>query len=277
MYTSSFIKEEVLGREKCDSFVIGGNSIGGYTALGVAASDRVTTSMDGEATNTLSSTGAPGALACKGLILMNSAGPVLTEEEINQKKEDYDVSVAEQTGLDLLGEFSSPPPRLIQIGGEGLLSYLRPQIQSICKNLYPTNPAAVDDELCGGILRDSQDPGAINVMISGSKLPPPRTTNELLGASFGSTTSRTSVTKKNYGVKECIFDGSVLVAQGFLDPLNDAKGRAMNLEKLRDGITVNPINGGHCPHDELPEEIGEAIAKWMSTLDDTSVTSTSAV
>ena len=64
-----------------------------------------------------------------------------------------------------------------------MLAYLQPQIQSICKNLYPTNPDAVDNNLCSGILRgDSLDPGAINVMISGSKLPPPRTANELLGA-----------------------------------------------------------------------------------------------
>ena len=63
------------------------------------------------------------------------------------------------------------------------IALLQLQIQSICKNLYPTNPDAVDNNLCSGILRgDSLDPGAINVMISGSKLPPPRTVNELLGA-----------------------------------------------------------------------------------------------
>ena len=124
------------------------------------------------------------------------------------------------------------------------MAYLRPQIQSICRNLYPTNPSAVDDKLCDGILRDSLDPGAINVMISGSKLPPPRTANELLGADFGS-----SKTKVSSNVEEGTFDGPVLVAQGILDPLNDARGRADLLGELRSGITISRMNGGHCPHD----------------------------
>ena len=66
--------------------------------------------------------------------------------------------------------------------GNGLLSYLRPRIQSICVNLYPTNPAAVDDNLCDTIERDSVDPGGIAVMVSGTKLPPPRSMNEMLEA-----------------------------------------------------------------------------------------------
>ncbi len=129
------------------------------------------------------------------------------------------------------------------VGGEGLLWYLRPRIQSICVNLYPTNPTAVDNTLCSGILRDSLDPGAINVMISGSKLPPPRTANELLGADFGSSINK-EYNKNQTIFNESTFDGPVLVAQGFLDPLNDAKGRAEMFGGLRDGITVNPINAG---------------------------------
>lgn len=157
--------------------------------------------------------------------------------------------------------YDSPPPRgLAKVGGNGLLSYLRPRIQSICKNLYPTNPKAVDDNLCDGILRDSLDPGAINVMISGSKLPPPRTANELLGAEFGSSKSKPTST-----VKQGTFDGPVLVAQGILDPLNDALGRAESLGKLRSGITVSKIDGGHCPHDELPDIIANEITSWIAT------------
>ena len=148
----------------------------------------------------------------------------------------------------------SPPPRdIAKYGGNGLLAYLRPRIQSICTNLYPTNPAAVDNNLCDGILRDSLDPGAINVMISGSKLPPPRTANELLGADFGSSTSKNKISSSSSSspqvVRERTFDGPVLVAQGILDPLNDAKGRADMLDDLRMGITVSRMDAGHCPHD----------------------------
>ena len=152
---------------------------------------------------------------------------------------------------------------MASIGGTALLWYLRPRIQSICRNLYPTNPGAVDDILCGGILRDSLDPGAINVMISGSKLPPPRTANELLGADFGSSKNRGYETSFLSKYKEGTFDGPVLVAQGVLDPLNDAKDRAELLRKLRKGIKIDSLNAGHCPHDELPGDIAKSISKWM--------------
>jgi pimeloyl-ACP methyl ester carboxylesterase len=149
-----------------------------------------------------------------------------------------------------------PLPRFVaRAFGEGLLAYLRPQIQSICVNLYPTNPDAVDSELCENIRRDSLDPGAINVMIAGSKLPTPRTYNEVIAADFGRT--------KDTSLLESIFTGPVLVAQGILDPLNDAKGRAAMLGTLRKGVKSVPLQGGHCPHDEIPEEVAGAIAEWM--------------
>lgn len=156
-----------------------------------------------------------------------------------------------------------PPPRdVARIGGTALLAYLRPRIESICKTLYPTNPNAVDDVLSVNILRDSLDPGAINVMISGSKLPPPRTANELLGADFGSARSHSKEDSSIIPAAEGMWEGRTLVAQGELDPLNDAKTRARLLGELRKGITVKPINAGHCPHDELNEDVACAIAQW---------------
>lgn len=154
---------------------------------------------------------------------------------------------------------------MAKVGGTGLLWYLRPRIQSICKNLYPTNPSAVDNVLCDGILRDSLDPGALNVMISGSKLPPPRTANELLGADFGSAKNRGYISSFQSKFEEGTFDGPVLVAQGLLDPLNDAKGRAEMFGKLRSGIKVDPINGGHCPHDELPLDVAKSVLSWLES------------
>ena len=165
----------------------------------------------------------------------------------------------------ILFEHSPPPRQLASIFGAGLLWYLRPRIQSICKNIYPTNPAAVDDILCGDILRDSLDPGAINVMISGSKLPPPRTANELLGADFGSSKNRSTKSTFRSKYNEGTFGGPVLVAQGLLDPLNDAKGRAKMFRELRDGIKVDPINAGHCPHDELEVDVAKSISRWLTS------------
>lgn len=183
---------------------------------------------------------------------MNSAGQIKRREEIDESQR---VTVAQVTSGDALPKCSPPlPGTAARAFGNGLLWYLRPRIQSICKNLYPTNPGAVNESLVKSILRDSLDPGAINVMISGSKLPPPRTANELLGADYGSATA---------AQKEGRWMGPVLVAQGMLDPLNDAKGRASMLGDLREGITVTPIDAGHCPHDELPEDVANAIDAWM--------------
>ena len=96
----------------------------------------------------------------------------------------------------------------------------------------------MDDDLCDTIERDSVDPGGISVMVSGTKLPTPRSMNEMLQADYG-------CASKDSAVPEASFSGPVLVATGVLDPLNDAKGRSEGLAALRDGIDFDPINAGH--------------------------------
>jgi len=195
---------------------------------------------------------------------MNSAGPVKTRDEIaaQQEKGLQAETIAQATALDGLPACRPPPRPVGRAFGNVLLSYLRPRIQSICVNLYPTNPAAVDDELCDSIRRDSLDPGAINVMMAGAKLPAPRTANELLGADFGSCRQHLD---GQYEVQESTFDGPVLIAQGVLDPLNDAADRMKRYGALRAGIATDAIQAGHCPHDELPEAVAQSMARWWPT------------
>ena len=251
-YVGDFVKEIGIAHENWDSFVVGGNSIGGYTSMSVAADDSVT----GE--GAFSSLGAPGSNRCSGLTLFNTAGKIQSQEEIvaAQASGDEFVTVAQLTAQDGLSACKPAPRPIARIFGHGLLASLRPNIPQICKNVYPINPEAADDQLCRNILRDSLDPGAVNVMISGSKLPIPRTANEILGADIGS--GRDEI--------EGIFRGPVLVAQGMLDPLNDARGRAAMLGSLREGITVTAINGGHCPHDEVPRESMDALVQWAKQI-----------
>lgn len=94
-------------------------------------------------------------------------------------------------------------------------------------------------------------------MISGSKLPPSRTANELLAADYGAASDTPE------DVPESTWKGPVLIATGIKDPLNDAKGRTEMFGALRDGITMAPIEAGHCPHDELPNAVAAAVARWM--------------
>jgi pimeloyl-ACP methyl ester carboxylesterase len=147
------------------------------------------------------------------------------------------------------------------------------QVAEICRNLYKKRPEQVDDRLVYNIVRsdplphnpppllplallplaffrstdlplpcptlmwcrDSKDPGALGVFASGGRLPPPRPANELLRK----------------------FNGPVLVAQGALDPLNDAKGRAELLRTCYDKTVVRLIEAGHCPHVSTPHPTAE--------------------
>jgi pimeloyl-ACP methyl ester carboxylesterase len=169
-YIGDFIKEIAVHKLNWESFVIGGNSIGGFTCMSSAANDAI---LDDKA---VSGSGSPGTGRCTGAVLMNPAGVIRSKQEIeNLVKGNTEnlliESVAQITATDCLPPCKPIPRPIARAFGNGLLSYLRPRIQSICKNLYPTNPAAVDEALCSNILRDSLDPGAINVMVSGSKLP----------------------------------------------------------------------------------------------------------
>ena len=83
-YVSSFVKEISVRKKKWDKFVVGGNSIGGYTAMGVAADDTVPLSDEIAGVNAVSASGAPGTNRCNGLVLMNSAGRILSREEVDK-------------------------------------------------------------------------------------------------------------------------------------------------------------------------------------------------
>ena len=121
---------------------------------------------------------------------------------------------------------------------------MQPQIKSLCEWLYPSNPSAVSTQnVDANILRDSNDPGAAGVIASGGKLPTPRPVNDLFRE----------------------YTGPVLIAQGALDPLNDAKSRARQFELVREGVSVDLLQLGHCPMDEGPEQVGSSIKKWSVT------------
>jgi len=220
-------------------FVIAGNSIGGGLSCGVASNLRD---------------------LCKGVVLCNTAGraiePAEFEAELSAAK---GKTVGEQTLRVRKDPRSLPPYVPPPFGGQALLDafgwvliqYLRPQLRSLLTKYYPTVPEASDDVLADTISRDSCDPGAANVIASGQKLPPQRTLNEVLSPDHG-------------------FGGPVLVPQGALDPLTGAKlaqNRAKLLQRMRPGVTVSFLDAGHCPHDEVPEQVAAEIVRWWPSLD----------
>ena len=153
--------------------------------------------------------------------------------------------MARQTFEGRLPEFNPPNRFLLEAGSELLLLGLRPRIRPILDWLYPARPGSVTDELASDILRDSLDFGAKHVIMSGGKLPPPQSANELLDPALG-----------NYG-------GPVLVCQGVLDPLNDAALRATQFGAVREGVDVVRVEAGHCVMDEKPEVVAEEVGRWI--------------
>jgi len=63
-----------------------------------------------------------------------------------------------------------------------------------------------------------------------------------------------------------LWKGPTAVVQGVLDPLNDAKGRADLLARECPGLRVWAINAGHCPHDESPQEVNQALLDFVEQM-----------
>ena len=144
--------------------ILMGNSIGGYMAQSAAAF--------------------LGPDVCRGVVLLNSAGPLFTMKEYQTLLESSGGTVLErmQKGYGEeagLPQYSPPPQWLVDFGAWALMSGLQPNIEGILKSLYPSNPEPIKP-LAAEILRDSKDPFASNVIGCFSRLGPNRPTNELL-------------------------------------------------------------------------------------------------
>lgn len=60
-----------------------------------------------------------------------------------------------------------------------------------------------------------------------------------------------------------LYKGPVLIVQGVLDPLNSSAKRADALEAAIENSEKVCIDAGHCPHDEVPEQVNSAIVDFM--------------
>lgn len=86
---------------------------------------------------------------------------------------------------------------------------------------------------------------AVQVLKSGFYLAPPRPLPYLLNQ---------------------LYQRPVLIVQGVKDPLNKAADRADALEEAIDMSEKLCIAAGHCPHDEVPELVNNAITRFTTRL-----------
>ncbi|GFR49192.1 hypothetical protein Agub_g11217, partial [Astrephomene gubernaculifera] len=170
----------------------------------------------------------PGLL--RGLVLVNSAGPI----DPSFTPAAWRAAVAARR--------PAPPALLVSAVSTALFWYLERTVPSTLRWLYPTNPDKADQWLAQEILRAAGDSGALDVFRAVWYLPPPRALNWLVAEGWR---------------------GPTLVLQGALDPLNDARGRALQLGQLCANVRVMLLEAGHCPHDEVPELFNEGLLGFL--------------
>jgi pimeloyl-ACP methyl ester carboxylesterase len=209
-----YIKKVAKGRGE---IILLGNSIGGFictAAIALLAEEYEQNKI--------------GAIRPTGLVLCNSAGDLASDLEA-------------VTIDNLFSAYEVPSSEFLRVFGKVIFSLLQPRIEKTCEWLYPSNKEPVKN-LAINILRDSEDPGASDVIASGGKLPTPEPMASLL--------------KK--------FKGPTLICQGQLDPLNDAEDRARQFGEIRNDIDVDLLSLGHCPFHENPILVSESIKKFCS-------------
>ncbi|XP_002510925.2 uncharacterized protein LOC8266046 isoform X2 [Ricinus communis] len=159
----------------------------------------------------------------KSIVLINSAGDVIPGYGYPQFTKERQTSV------------------IARLGAELLLLYLRLNIRTIMKNCYPTKTERADDLLINEMLRASFDPGVIVVLESIFSFNLSLPLNYLL---------------------EDLKD-KVLIVQGMKDPISDSKFKVSMLKDHCSGVVIRKLDAGHCPHDELPEEVNPIICEWV--------------
>lgn len=208
------------GAARGKKIVLVGNSIGGFCAASSAAVLRD---------------------KCHALVLLNSAGRLL-EEDPNPKDSGFERSFEPADAEFLFAKYKGPKPYVLSLFGKLIFLLLQPNIRRTTEWLYPINPQHVAaSNLAPNILRDSQDPGASEVIAAGGKLPTPRSMDGLF---------------RDFG-------GRVLVAQGAKDPLNDSPTRAAIFGRISEQVTVDLLDLGHCPHDEGAELVADSMLQWL--------------
>eukprot|EP00968_Pinguiococcus_pyrenoidosus_P027041 scaffold7350_cov233-Pinguiococcus_pyrenoidosus.AAC.6 len=220
-----------VGNPSGSPLFLAGNSLGGYIAAAASAEMKDEVS---------------------GLILLNSAGLILSPEEYAALRVNLDdQDVEEWTRVDKTAFKKQPlPSPLLRFVSGGAVGFFNLQIRGLARRLYTGRPTGSDARQYNNIKRDAADPGMLDVFVAGAKLPPPTPLNELF---------------KTFG-------GPILVIQGLADPLSDAKARADGMlaaAALENQVRVVAMDSaGHCPHHEIPEEANREISLFLDTIEE---------
>jgi len=206
--------------------VLAGNSLGGYTSLCVAAQQ-------------------PDAAA--GLVLLNSAGP-FNEDQPTAESEAVQSEIQPPKQSDWIQRFLQESAKWFfqqSLGRFLLFQYIRQPwvIRQTLEKVY-LDKSAITDQLVEDIYRPSCDPGAVDVFASVFSTPQGEKVDTLLRQ------------------LKC----PLLLLWGEADPWMNARERSPKFRKYYPELTEYFLRAGHCPHDEVPNQVNSLLKEWLLTL-----------
>ncbi len=171
---------------------------------------------------------------CRGVVLLNSAGPFSDQQQTQTASET--VSLRQRLQKLIRSVFLS------RWGSWLLFQYVRRKfmIRRTLQQVY-LDPTAVTDQLVEDIYRPSCDRGAAKVFASVFQTPRGETVDQLL--------QRLEV--------------PLLLLWGQGDPWMDTEARSRQFHQYYSNISQYFLHAGHCPHDEIPQQVDEIIKNWM--------------
>ncbi len=169
-----------------------------------------------------------------GVVLLNAAGPFSDEQ---QPAKGWG-AIARQT----IGSALVRSPLLQRLLFENLR---RPATIRRTLNQVYIDRTNVDDALVEAIRRPSLDPGAFGVFRTVFDIPRGQPLDELFA----------------------VLQAPLLLLWGIRDPWINAAGRRASFQRHAPAATTEVVlEAGHCPHDEVPDQVNAALLSWLASL-----------
>jgi pimeloyl-ACP methyl ester carboxylesterase len=170
-----------------------------------------------------------------GCILLNAAGTFRSLESVDTKKE-----------KNAIIEFIKAKFQRFIIGLSFIYTKQPARIAQVLKQVYSVDPTNVDDDLVASIQYPAQDPNAAEV--------------------FFRVISRNAAVPTKY-VDELLSDLKLplMLLWGMKDPWIRPI-TADRIQELKPDLVRVNLEAGHCPHDEVPNEVNEAILNFAQSI-----------
>ena len=177
---------------------------------------------------------ATAASDCAGVVLLNAAGPFIEADDPRSRS--WGAIARKSIAGALLNSY--PVQRLL------FENLRRPRsIRSTLHQVY-LDHTNVDDALIRSIREPALDPGAFLVFRKAFGVPGGEPLDTLLSR----------------------LDVPLLLLWGIRDPWINAVARRRQFQQAAPRASEVVLEAGHCPHDEVPEQVNRSLLDWLATL-----------